>query len=91
MAKSQVNSVVTTEVTFTLTEDEARALDALAGYGTQVFLDTFYKHLGKHYLEPYEDGLQSLSENVGAKVGPALSRAEDMRKAIDKSNRESNQ
>jgi hypothetical protein len=47
-----------------LTESEAKALDAIAGYGSNVFLDVFYRKLGKHYLKPHENGLISLFDKV---------------------------
>ena len=52
------------EVTLVMTEAEAKALDALVGYGPQNFLKVFYEHLGKAYLEPHERGLRSLFESV---------------------------
>lgn len=52
------------EVEITLNESELKALDALAGYGIKSFLEVFYKHIGKHYLEPHESGLKSLFERV---------------------------
>jgi hypothetical protein len=52
------------EVTLILSESEAKALDALVGYGAQNFLDVFYAHLGKAYLQPHERGLRSLFESV---------------------------
>lgn len=52
------------QVILKLTESEARALDAITAYGTKEFLDTFYKHLGKSALEPYEDGIKSLFETI---------------------------
>lgn len=52
------------EVTLVMSEEEAKALDALVGYGPQNFLKVFYEHLGKAYLEPHERGLRSLFESV---------------------------
>jgi hypothetical protein len=52
------------EVTLVLSESEAKALDALVGYGPQNFLRVFYEKLGKAYLEPHERGLRSLFESV---------------------------
>lgn len=52
------------EVTLVLSEDEAKALDALVGYGHKNFLEVFYAHLGKAYLQPHERGLKSLFESV---------------------------
>lgn len=52
------------EVTLVLSESEAKALDALVGYGTKQFLAAFYEHLGQAYLEPHEVGLKSLFDSV---------------------------
>lgn len=52
------------EITLVLSETEAKALDALVGYGAKQFLEVFYKHLGKAYLQEHERGLISLFESV---------------------------
>jgi len=52
------------EVTLVLSEPEAKALDALVGYGPEPFLKAFYEHMGKAYLQPHERGLKSLFESV---------------------------
>ncbi|HUX11236.1 MAG TPA: hypothetical protein VMW51_11365 [Terriglobia bacterium] len=52
-----------------LTESEARALDALAGYNFETFLETFYQKIGRAYLEPHEDGLRSLFIAIRDKSG----------------------
>ncbi len=51
-------------ITLVLSEAEASALDAIAGYGTDSFLKVFYEHMGKAYLQPYESGLRSLFDSV---------------------------
>lgn len=51
---------ITTRINIDLDEEEARALEALAGYGTDAFLKVFYEHLGKHYMQPYEAGLKRI-------------------------------
>lgn len=69
-----------------LTEAEAHALDALVGYGFKTFIEVFYKHLGKSYLEPYEAGLRSLFESVRngeASVSYFLRKAEEARAVFD--------
>lgn len=63
MATNISRSEVRFAVTLTLTESEARALDALAGYGADAFLEVFYK-LGRAYMEPYEPGLRSLFNSI---------------------------
>lgn len=73
------------EVTLVLTEEEAKALDALVGYGPREFLAVFYKHLGKAYLEPHERGLKSLFESVrtgDGSVSNFLKRIHEARKVF---------
>lgn len=57
---------LTVEIVIALTEAEARALEALAGYGADPFLKVFYKSMGRHYLEPHEEGLRSLFKGAKA-------------------------
>lgn len=62
MAEIKSNVILDTKITFTLNEQEARALNAIAGYGANAFINVFYEKMGKHYLQPYEAGLRSLFE-----------------------------
>jgi hypothetical protein len=82
MAKIVQNASVTISLTFTVSETEARALDALVGYGTDDFLKVFYEHLGTHYMKPHEAGLRSLFESIRDSVPSYLSRADRARKAF---------
>jgi hypothetical protein len=74
---------VQVSATFQYNEEELRALDALVGYGTKEFLETFYKHMGKAYLEPHEKALVSLFENIRSTVPGILSRADRARKSFN--------
>lgn len=76
------------DVWVNLTECQARALDALAGYGTDSFLDVFYKHMGKHYLKPHEEGLRSLFESVRDTIANQLDHVDRVKKAIEYSQQE---
>lgn len=69
MAKLEGRASINVAIVMVLSEAEAAALDALAGYGVEPFLEVFYKHLGESYLKPYESGLRSLFESV--RSGPA--------------------
>jgi hypothetical protein len=80
MGSVKSTSSVQILVTLHLSEEEARALQAIAGYGSREFLDTFYKYLGKSYLEPHEVGLMSLFKTITLELPPHLKRAEDARK-----------
>lgn len=86
MAKIGCRPQVNATITLHLSEAEAGALDALAGYGTDQFLEVFYAKLGKSYLEPYEAGLRSLFDSVrsgDAGVSYFLKRAKDARDVMD--------
>lgn len=67
---------------FLLDEEELRALDALVGYGTDKFIDAFYKVMGKAYLEPHAAGLRRLFETFSKHVPGILSRANAAREAF---------
>jgi hypothetical protein len=69
-------------VTFTINEEEARALDALAGYGDQAAIDAFYKYCGSHYMKPYESGLRQFLVGIRRIVTPALEKADRARATL---------
>lgn len=64
MEKVNSTSQMDFQVILKLTEKEARALQAITVYGTKEFLETFYKYLGKSYLQAHEDGVKSLFETI---------------------------
>lgn len=72
-------------VTISLTETEARALDALAGYSIESFLQVFYHGMGEAYLKPHEEGLRSLFKAIRdtSGIGVILSRMTLCREAWD--------
>jgi len=63
-----------------LTEVEARALEAIAGYSVKDFLRIFYEHLGKSYLQPHEKGVASLFSTIKGEIPKHLSRIDKTRK-----------
>ena len=74
-------------MTFQLDETQARALDAMVGYGADSFFEAFYT-LGKHYMQPDEGGLRSLFKEVGEQVTPQLARIDRLRRTMDASDKE---
>jgi hypothetical protein len=89
MAKIDSKPLVQLEIVLRLTEDEAAALDALAGYGTEAFLKVFYTHLGTAYLQPHEKGLRSLFNEIRC-GNPAISTVLDHAKQARKDLQENN-
>ncbi len=73
---------VDVEIRLIIHESEARALDALVGYGTKEFLKVFYEKLGTHYMEPHEKGLVSFFKGIRECIPPILSKTDDARKAF---------
>ncbi len=63
--KTKTTAKIEAQFTLQLSEDEAGALDALAGYGADAFLKVFYKYMGEHYMRPHEAGLRSLFATIG--------------------------
>ena len=82
MAKVTQAAQIGLSVHLTINEQEARALEALAGYGIKEFINTFYKEMGHHYLEPHEKGLVSFLEMVKDQIPTMLSRADRAREAF---------
>jgi len=80
--ESKCNAVIYGEFTIKFTEVEARALEAIAGYGTNNFLKLFYEHMGKAYLEPHEQGVKTLFEDIKKSLGPQLLMVDKARKAF---------
>lgn len=67
---------------FVFTEVEMRALDALAGYGTDDFLKIFYAEMGEHYLKPHEKGIRTLFTAIREQMPGILKRADNSRKVF---------
>ena len=74
MAQIEAQPKIEMSVRFTVTESEARALEALACYGVDEFIKTFYTSLGKAYMERHETGLRSLLNSVKKDISPVLER-----------------
>lgn len=79
MAKVQSKADIDLQITFTIGEKEARALDALVGYGDEAFLNVFFEKLGKHYMEPHKAGLISFFAAVRVSVLGPLRRVDEAR------------
>lgn len=84
MAKITGRATVEMTLSFTVTEPEARALDALAGYGDDAFIKHFYEKLGKAYMRDHEQGLRAFLKSIRSEVAPILSRATLAREAFHK-------
>lgn len=82
MATIDSRPTIELKVTFALTEPEARAFDALVGYGDDAFIKHFYEGLGQAYLKQHEQGLRSLFKSVREQLPYVLSRADRARKAF---------
>ncbi len=73
MAKAKITGIgVNVEITMTLNEAEARALDGMFGYGAEAFLQGFYKCLGKAYVQPFEAGVHSLHDTIRGQLSEPL-------------------
>lgn len=70
-------------VTIALSEQEARALDALVGYGDDAFIKAFYEKLGEGYMRDHEAGLRSLFTSVRSQLPGWLGRIDMVRKSFN--------
>ena len=84
MAEIEERSIVKVDAKFTVSEGELRALEALAGYGDDAFIEMFYKNLGKTYLQPHEKHLREFLKSIRSIATPILSRTDAARKAFNK-------
>ena len=82
MAKVTAAPRLDVHVTFVVDESEARALDALAGYGDDAFVKAFYETLGKAYMEQHEAGLRKFLSSIRGVLNPALGTVDRARMAL---------
>lgn len=82
MAQLSARPKIELQVNLQLNEQEVRALEALAGYGIEEFLKTFYKELGRTYLGPHEPGLRSLFDSVRLQLPAVLAQFDKAREAF---------
>jgi hypothetical protein len=83
MAEIAAKPTVTLKIVIALTESEARALDALVGYGDDAFVKAFYERLGEGYMKDHEGGLRSLFKSVREFMPGLLSRTNAARKSFN--------
>ena len=79
MAQALGKPVLTVTVAFEIDEEEARALDALSGYGDDAFIKAFYEKLGTSYMRDHEPGLRRFLKTIRDVVTPAMSQADKAR------------
>ncbi len=83
---SEIKGSASVQVKFNIKLDlninEARALEAIAGYGTDAFLKVFYEKLGKAYLGPFEEDARSLFKKITADLPPEIKKIDEAAKAI---------
>jgi hypothetical protein len=82
MAKITERPHITLHVDFSVNEAEARALDALVGYGDDAFIKQFYEKLGAAYLEQHEAGLRSFFTSVRQFMPHILHRTDKARETF---------
>jgi hypothetical protein len=83
MAKLKSSPKVNVSITLELDEEEARALDALIGYGNDQFIKVFYEHMGTAYLKPHEKGLRTLFDCIRDVIPCTLARIDSARKQFE--------
>lgn len=76
------NTTIDVQVHLLLTEGEARALDAIVGYGPDLFVKWFYETHGKSYLKPHEDSMRSLFKTIRNELPKQLRKVDQIRKVV---------
>lgn len=80
---STIKTTITSVITLELTDGEAGALDAICGYGPDVFISWFERNLGKHYIRDYKPHLVSLFEKA-RRLNGQVKQVEEYRKRFPK-------
>ena len=70
-------------LTFYINESEARALDALAGYGDDAFIKVFYEKLGSSYMRDHEQGLREFLNSIRNFLPGELHKIDKARKTFN--------
>lgn len=70
------------KVLLELSEEEVKALDGIFGYDVEVFLKVFYEKMGKHYVEPYENGVRSLHKTIRGAVGGPIEKINEAKRLL---------
>ena len=83
MAKFLGRPKITMNASFTVDEEELRALDALAGYGDDAFIKHFYAKLGESYMRPHEAGLRKFLCSIREQVPSHLAVLKRAREVSD--------
>ena len=77
--KIKSSSCVCLQIKLDLSEVEARALGAIACYGSEEFIKVFYEYMGKAYLQKHEDGVHSLFATIRDELPQHLDKMDKVR------------
>jgi hypothetical protein len=84
MAKITERPNVGMSMVFTVDEGEARALDALAGYGDDAFIKVFYEELGEAYMKEHEADLRRFLKSIREQVPSYLHLLDEARSVFNR-------
>ena len=84
MAEITGKPTIGLELRFTINESEARALDALVGYGDDAFITAFKDKLGKAYMDGNEEGLREFFRSIRLMVPGYLTKIKNAREIFNK-------
>ena len=79
MARLNGKVILDVSINLIISEKEARALDALVGYGDDAFIKVFYEKLGQAYMLKHEDGLREFLTSVRQLMPNILKQIDDVR------------
>jgi hypothetical protein len=83
MARIVENPTIQLAVVFEIGEAEARALDALVGYGDEAFIKVFYEKLGAAYMRDHEAGLRLFFKSIREQMPGVLNRTDKARATFE--------
>lgn len=84
MPKITLKPQLDVQIHLTLNEAEARALDALIGYGDDAFFKAFAEKLGEHYMKPHEQACRQFFKEARPLLIGALAQLDAARSVFSK-------
>lgn len=70
------------KVLLELDEEEVRALSGIFGYDVEAFLKVFYEKMGKAYVQPHENGVRRLHQQIRGLMDRELSKVDTARRKL---------
>ena len=82
MAELRSSPEISFKINLVMSESEARALEAIADYGVDAFIEAFEERLPPSYMKHHKDGLTELFKSIANEIPKHLSKVDKARKVF---------